>query len=517
MLKESRVKTGNTRKPSSAADVYNRTMCNKASWIATLLLVASTLPLHAEPEPATPPPENTSPTRLDWDALSAEHKTAYTAMLAAMDAAMEGQAGADLLVEKALTTFAGSQDPVVQAFVPLLTGLQQRERGELDLAVGSLSDALKRNPAELLADYQMGLNLWDLRRLAEGEAHLKRFLDGTAHLREGAIPDPLYSRILGGTLLYSRLALDQQDLEKSRTLLARSGTLCVEGYASSRQLVTRLEAADRVREKGPSNWDFGKGGNAWKATSKHYLIMTDVSEACAKELAGQAEAAYKLYVRELAFLGKVPEKAPFPVIVFKSESGFHKFNEHLTGDPHQSVVGYFDPMSKFLVLWNDRAMGGQLAKTAKDVPEVYQTLYHEGLHQYLDLVSGEIPHWINEGIASMFENLQVAGGAAKIIKDQDFIEYIQDIAQGVENYGTGAFKNTESIQAMAPTDRMAYPYFCIYQYFLKESDPKGWKDLLLAMRKGVTDDRRLAAMIYGKKGQEATDKAWQEYCKKMHR
>ncbi len=457
------------------------------------------------------------PGAFSYEALPKELQDQYLKLLAAMGKAGRNDAAADHEVDACLQEFGSSPSPVVQAFVPLLTGVRQRARGEDDLAESSLKACLEKNPSESFADFFLSGIYQNARKLDLSEKHIVRFLD--AHQDPKHYPDKLQTCVMIAKITHAGIAIDQQDFGKFGELLeeARALNAACSDAADCEPLLARLAAMDGVRRNGPSDWTFGKGGNAFKVASKHYVVLTDVSEPFARDLSQRMEAVRKLYVKEFAALGKPLERAPSTLIVFRTQESFWKFNEYTRRSSMKHVAGYFDNTSKFLVLWNDQSKGGQLAKTGKDVPEVFQTLYHEGCHQYLDLLLGEIPPWINEGIASMYENLLVAGDSATLRKDQDFIEYVQDAAQGVNLYSHGPFKPIEAVMALDTHESLAYPYFCILQYFLREQDPKPVKDLLLSIQKGCRDNRRLADIIYGKKGQKRMDELWLDYAKKMHR
>ena len=82
------------------------------------------------------------------------------------------------------------------------------------------------------------------------------------------------------------------------------------------------------------------------------------------------------------------------VLVFDTAEGFHRYAELTTDDRVESLLGYYHPRYRQLLLFEDRddASGS----------EAVRVLQHEGFHQFIHEVIPELPFWVNEGLAEYF-------------------------------------------------------------------------------------------------------------------
>ncbi|MBI2922257.1 MAG: DUF1570 domain-containing protein [Planctomycetes bacterium] len=64
-------------------------------------------------------------------------------------------------------------------------------------------------------------------------------------------------------------------------------------------------------------------------------------------------------------------------------------------DTHESTLGFFDPNFKYIQLYN-REGGGWVCGIGT---ETLDTFWHEGWHQFFDVLTTQRPDWINEGLA----------------------------------------------------------------------------------------------------------------------
>ncbi len=118
--------------------------------------------------------------------------------------------------------------------------------------------------------------------------------------------------------------------------------------------------------------------------TKSYIIMTNVSQAFADEVAKQAELIRRLYLQ--IFPDPPKSKRKYPIIVFKDKREYHQ-----NGGP-KGAGGHYDPMFKQLFLFRYPKKSDTLL-----------VLYHEGYHQYLDgILKTKAPQWFNEGVADFF-------------------------------------------------------------------------------------------------------------------
>lgn len=485
-----------------------------------LPLLLCTLLFAAQAEGTAPAaPEAAAPEFAEYRFEEARFKPevieAYKLLFLGMVKAAEPGPAAEDAINQLIEGFNRSTSKRVQGMAPLLNGVRQYYLNQMDLAEASFKACLATNPNEVIANLEMGIVHLSTRRPETADRHLKRFVDATTDMTPGELTG-IMQALHGSAWVYrAGVARCLGDLAAVEAHLGKAAGFEAQLSAASRSAFAAMKLGERIRKDGPPDWTLGKG--AWKQVGKHYVVMTDVSEEFAKKAVQSLESAWKLFAKDFACLGKAPEAPPFVVLVFRSEEGYQRFNERLRGTPCRGTVGYYDANSGLAVVWNDLSSGGQLAKTTRDIPRGLQTMFREACRQYLDRVAGQLPTWMVTGLGKMYENVEASGPSATLKRDQDYIEYIQDIAQGADLYGSGAFKSVEATVGIAEDESMYYPYLCIFQYFLRDTAPDVQKALLQAAQKGMRDNRRLLEVIYGKKGARTLDESWLNYAKKMHR
>ena len=82
----------------------------------------------------------------------------------------------------------------------------------------------------------------------------------------------------------------------------------------------------------------------FRAETDHYVLITDVSQAAANEMAEHAELIFKLYTSRLPRLDKGAEK--FPIIFFKSQRDYYDY-----GAP-SNTYGFYSTYARKLVLFD---------------------------------------------------------------------------------------------------------------------------------------------------------------------
>ncbi|WP_428938665.1 DUF1570 domain-containing protein [Fontivita pretiosa] len=123
----------------------------------------------------------------------------------------------------------------------------------------------------------------------------------------------------------------------------------------------------------------------------HYRIHTDLDKRLAEDLALRMEAMYREYSLRLASFGAdTPNQNRFQVYLFTLRSDYSEF----TGDRLPNTGGVFIPRRNLLA--------GFLEGQGRD--GLRRTLQHEAFHQFAYTVIGpNLPAWLNEGIAQVFE------------------------------------------------------------------------------------------------------------------
>ncbi len=121
----------------------------------------------------------------------------------------------------------------------------------------------------------------------------------------------------------------------------------------------------------------------------HYRIHTDLEQRLAEDLGVRMESMYAEYSVRLADFNPSSERR-LEVYLFKDRKDYATF----TGDSFTNTGGIFIPKRNLLAAF--------LEPQGRD--GLHRTLQHEAFHQFAFLAIGtELPIWLNEGIAQVFE------------------------------------------------------------------------------------------------------------------
>lgn len=133
-----------------------------------------------------------------------------------------------------------------------------------------------------------------------------------------------------------------------------------------------------------------QAGRPLQIETRHYQLWTDVEESLARDLVARMDSMYDEYERR--FAGFAPQQQPekLRVYIFARRHDYVRFTE----DRLPNTGGIFIPSRKLLAAF----LEGQ----GRD--GLRRTLQHEAFHQFAFTVIGpNIPIWLNEGIAQVFE------------------------------------------------------------------------------------------------------------------
>lgn len=150
----------------------------------------------------------------------------------------------------------------------------------------------------------------------------------------------------------------------------------------------------------------GEKGPSWPRTfahqSQHFDVRSDINEHVCVRAAKLLEKFYEKFnaqIRRVAGSGG----RRYPVYLFSGEAGYHAYTNELIGGRAEHTAGLYAPALKQLLIWN-----------LPDIEETLRTVRHEGFHQYFDeLVPGEPPVWLDEGLAQYYEGSELVGGVWK--------------------------------------------------------------------------------------------------------
>ena len=258
-------------------------------------------------------------------------------------------------------------------------GLFHLEIGKRDEAKKNFDKALRLFPEffECLSD-RARLHLYD-HQYDEGLVLVEKALK----MR----PDYASAYALRGVLSYAK---DQIRSEAVRDDLDIAQTL----DPDDNEIVSHQRAIE-TESKGPRYL-----GCIYSYESKHYRVVTDISESAAEEYANRLEAAFGWY-RE--YLKKVypgePDRKP-RVAVFNTREAYYTYNELIATTRNENTLGIFRQWYNELVLFEDAEIDNSLT-----------TLYHEAFHHFMSISSKHtMPYWFNEGMADYMGGMTIEDG-----------------------------------------------------------------------------------------------------------
>lgn len=143
-------------------------------------------------------------------------------------------------------------------------------------------------------------------------------------------------------------------------------------------------------------------GPRWARTSvhesAHYSVRSDLPAARCREYAEHLEALRTHYEEVLG--RPLPAGRKADVLIFESEEGYYAYSDLTVGSRQEQTLGAFSPWYGQMALFE-----------GVDVQETCRVLSHEGFHQALHTVAGDVPIWLNEGLAEYVGAARVARGA----------------------------------------------------------------------------------------------------------
>jgi hypothetical protein len=144
------------------------------------------------------------------------------------------------------------------------------------------------------------------------------------------------------------------------------------------------------KEYGQSAVIIGRPGSPTESRTKHYVVCTNAGAALANEIVQHMEAIFYEYENRLIFREKISEKFVCKVYATREEYVGH-------GGMAMSAAYYSSALRELVTF----------AEQAKE--NMFHSLYHEGMHQFLHYYVPDPPIWFDEGMAQYFETAKYYG------------------------------------------------------------------------------------------------------------
>lgn len=115
-------------------------------------------------------------------------------------------------------------------------------------------------------------------------------------------------------------------------------------------------------------------------------------------LANLAELARKEFMRFTGVKeGDLPKGKTFKVFFFSREADFHSFATACGGDGDtENTLGFYSPNLRYMQLFSQE---GSATKVCGLSADTIDTFFHEGWHQFFDMLTEQRPIWLDEGLA----------------------------------------------------------------------------------------------------------------------
>ncbi|MCC6575029.1 MAG: DUF1570 domain-containing protein [Planctomycetes bacterium] len=243
-------------------------------------------------------------------------------------------------------------------------------------------------------------------------------------------------------------------------------------------------------------------------------------------LAALTELARKEYMRFVNPKDSdMPKGKVFKVFFFTHEKDFHEFSAAASGGRRDSdkMLGFYQPFFHYLQLYHEE---GKPSKVCGFSEETINTFFHEGWHQFLHMLTDQLPIWMNEGLAEFLGEASIKDQGRNIelgllIRTKEKVyTYYERIRAAIDKGSYVPFKDffRWDREDWAPNSSLGYMQgWSIAYYALKGDNDPFRKDfckffwecakgkLAADVLPGIFTDQKLADY----------EKAWKAYWKKM--
>ncbi len=156
------------------------------------------------------------------------------------------------------------------------------------------------------------------------------------------------------------------------------------------------------------------GTKGWiEARSAHFTVYSDAGESRARKTAIELER-FRLALSKISRGLSLGDRFPSVIYAFRNDSTFTPYKPLRGGRP-SAVSGYFlaTPFRNYIAL--DASAGSSSMKV----------VYHEYFHQVLRISVGDVPLWLNEGLAQYFGTFRTEDLGAVVQVGHRIPEYVE--------------------------------------------------------------------------------------------
>ena len=248
------------------------------------------------------------------------------------------------------------------------------------------------------------------------------------------------------------------------------------------------------------------GDEAAVYQGEHYVVLTPLGGFWARKVGLRMDGIFKEYEKRLVFKEKVTDR--FVVKVFRSRE---EYSAH-GGMPGSAA--YFCSGTRELVAYR---------QPSED--QLFECLYHEGMHQFLHFHVPNPPIWFDEGLAQYFETAR-----PKFVSSGEEPSYdVGRVKRGALDYfrrslGRGSTVPLRSLIAMSRAEfygsrrSLCYAEAWALTHFLVESEDRRlkqlWFDYFFAVRDGTAQEE-VNRKVFGRVNLEQLEKTLKKYVERL--
>ncbi|MCK6447560.1 MAG: DUF1570 domain-containing protein [Planctomycetes bacterium] len=191
----------------------------------------------------------------------------------------------------------------------------------------------------------------------------------------------------------------------------------------------------------------------------HYVVASDIDRKTCVEAAEMLENSL---ARFQARLGPLPKERaePFRVYLFSGFAGYRRYVRDALDSGAENTAGMYHMGLEQLLIWNQPDHEGML-----------RTVRHEGLHQFVDQSIGELPRWLNEGLAELYENAEFTRGPSReLLTHPEHLFVLR--ADDVKLVSLAEFVRQDAAQFMADPEVSYAQAWALVHFLMTSSDER---------------------------------------------
>ncbi|MHC5056454.1 MAG: DUF1570 domain-containing protein [Planctomycetota bacterium] len=241
--------------------------------------------------------------------------------------------------------------------------------------------------------------------------------------------------------------------------------------------------------------------------SIYYHVLTNLGPAWEQKIANYMDGIFQEYQKRLVFGEKITQK--FVVKVYATQA------EYVAHGAMPQSAAYYNPSKRELVGYKQQTDD-----------RLFQSLYHEGMHQFLMFYVPNPPMWFNEGLAKYFQTARPMRGirSAKAPrynvsrKDPGMVRYAKYHKRGGKFSPLSHLIKMERPEFYGPNIGINYAQAWAFTHFLLESGSpqlkKWWIDYFYALRDGATQ-AEANEKVFGKVNMQMLERMFDKYVDSM--